>query len=815
MRHRRVLLGTIAVVALLLIAGRGGSLLYTDALWYRSVGAEQLWRLRLQTGAALVIGSWFVATVFAFVNIFAVRMSVVSLVLPRRIGNLEIGEEVPSRYLLLAALALAAVVGAVLTLDPADWSTALLPRIGRPFAETEPYFGEDLGFFVYWLPFENALHRWASLGTAVVSAVVLLLYALTPSLRWERGALRMSGYVRRHIMMLGAVVLLLLAWGERLRMYRLLSAGTGPAGVFTSMDHRVAVPATLLLSVITFGAALVVGWSAWMGQRRVAFAAVTAVMLLSLAARTVAPLVARRATDPALIAAGERPYLATRLGFTRRAFAVDRIEAESLGTGYADAAEAAAFVSLWDGPTLSRATERLRRTRVVGERPAWMVGSGRLLAAAVERGGDPGDPRELWGVVRVDATTVDERGLPLRVGSARPGLETLPAEPAVYDSAPAYSVLPDSLGLRSGIELTSTLSRLAHAWSLQNFRLLFGDLPAERPMIVRRRSVRERVEALAPFFTQGSEVVPVLADDSLYWALELYAVSETYPLSQRFTVLGADRSYVHHAATALVEALSGRTRLVGSATPDPITASWAATLPGLFVPLTSLTPALQRALPPHTDGARAQAVAFAATGFRGDSLEVRHLATLDGGDSLAARESQVAFVPPLGGVARWWPLLDGADRLRGLVAAVGGPHPSTAWLPVPAGPHAWSGVLDRLRAADTTARESGVQRAPLRAVIVGGRALYFQPVYRLHAGGGATLERVVALQGDSVRVGRTLGESLGTRTGSPVTLPAAAGDLPGLLRPLYRAMREALRRGDWSTFGRAFDSLGVLLPREP
>ena len=132
--------------------------------------------------------------------------------------------------------------------------------------------------------------------------------------------------------------------------------------------------------------------------------------------------------------------------------------------------------------------------------------------------------------------------------------------------------MSDSLSRIAGVEMVSTTSRIAHAWALQNFRLLFGELPLNRPTIVRRRDVRVRVSALAPFFVQGSEVVPVVAADSLYWAVELYAAADAYPLSQRFTVLGAERGYLQHAATAMVHAASGRVRLIVAPALDPIQA---------------------------------------------------------------------------------------------------------------------------------------------------------------------------------------------------------------------------------------------------
>ncbi|HEY9517163.1 MAG TPA: hypothetical protein VIQ74_15905, partial [Gemmatimonadaceae bacterium] len=39
---------------------------------------------------------------------------------------------------------------------------------------------------------------------------------------------------------------------------------------------------------------------------------------------------------------------------------------------------------------------------------------------------------------------------------------------------------------------------------------------------------------------------------------------------------------------------------------------------------------------------------------------------------------------------------------------------------------------------------------------------------------------------------------------------AGTGDLRTRVRRLYETMRDALRRGDWSAFGRAYDALGEL-----
>ena len=149
---------------------------------------------------------------------------------------LEIGEEVPGRYLMAVVVALSVIVGALLAAPQDDWVSLAQVRWGERFRESDPHFEADLAMWVYWLPFEQAFQVWALIALLVATTLVVFLYALTPSLRWERGTLHVSGYVRRHLSLLGALLIFLLAWSYRLDGLGLLLNGTGPGGAFTSGD---------------------------------------------------------------------------------------------------------------------------------------------------------------------------------------------------------------------------------------------------------------------------------------------------------------------------------------------------------------------------------------------------------------------------------------------------------------------------------------------------------------------------------------------------------------------------------------------------
>ena len=231
------------------------------------------------------------AGLFAFGNLYAVRQSVVSLVFPRRIGNLEIGEEVPGRYLMGDRR------------RPLRWCSAFCSRfrnrIGRRSCSRcrgggsrrpDPYFDADLGFFVYWLPLENTLWTWAFLydhrrhrhrdravradaEPQMAARIALRIDVRATPFHGARG--RAAAHARlelspRHVR----------AVARRQRRRRRVQLRRPPrrySGQSRSRARR------------RSAAALIVLWAGFVGQLRLAGIAVLSVIGLSLVVREVAP----------------------------------------------------------------------------------------------------------------------------------------------------------------------------------------------------------------------------------------------------------------------------------------------------------------------------------------------------------------------------------------------------------------------------------------------------------------------------------------------------------------------------------------------
>jgi len=802
MTPRRWLIASIVALAVLLLAGRFVASLYSSYAWYDALGATSVWRARVGSTALIRLIEWLAASLFALGHFFTVRQSVVSLVVQRQLGNLEIPESVHGQYLTAAAVALAATLGAALALAQTDWTTAFLAMSGSGFGEFDPYFGADLGFFVFWLPFEAQLWTWMMVVLLTTTVVVVVLYIVTAGARIEGGRLRTSRHARRHLTVIVGMLLLMLAWLFRLQMYEMLLNGTGPGGAFGYYDHRVAVPATLILSLVTLGAGLLV-IVAGVGSQRLAISSTIAVLVLWIVARQFAPVVARRMTRTTDPVARERPYLATHAGYTRRAYAVERITLADSGVVFRTADSAASATAVWDDITLRLAFDPSLALDSTAAWVSWRPSPRGPMADVVRRSTDAGGSHETWAVTTVDAGAADPSGdivsLPDPFGRTSPNGDRAIRRPLVYPGATSYDVIADSSHRIVGVPIDSRLSRIAHAWSLQSPQFVAGHLAEPRPTLVNIRDVRERLDRLVPFFVQGRTISPMVVADTVYWAVELYAATNWYPLSMRMTIDGEDWRYYQHAAVAVVDGYSGDVVIVADEVLDPLAAVWVHRFQSLFTNEAALPVGVRPLLPPIDNQLVAQATAFGRFGLRTTDAETRHIPATLNGDSTVETGRPVALIRDHSALTTSLPLVDSTEHIRGVMVAIGGAKRRTVWYESVIGP-SWSALSTTFLALDST---SG-RRAPrpvhsaIHAIPVGNRLVFVEPVFSRVRDESPTLAYVGVIDGGNVR--RLAGLR---RDGSPT----GGGDLRAQIQAVYAAMRTALLRGDWTAFGRAMESL--------
>jgi hypothetical protein len=807
MTTRRWLIASAIALAALLLVGRVAADLYSSYAWYDALGATSVWRAKVGTMTVLRVAAWIVASLYALGHLFTVRQSVVSLVVQRQLGDLEIPESVHGRYLTWAVVALAVVMGGLLALSQTDWTTAFLAGNGGAFGETEYYFGADLGFFVFWLPFEVELWTWALIVVLSTTAVVVTLYVMTAGLRAEKGALRISAHARRHLTVILGILLLMLSWHFRLEMYQLLLNGTGPGGAFGYLDHHVTQHGALILSLATLAAGVVV-MIAGVNSQRIAITATLSVLLLWVAVKQLAPSVVLRTAKQRDPVVREREYLATQAGYSRRAFGIDGIVFDDSSALYRNLDSALGNTALWDDAMLRLAIEPRTPLDTSSAWVGWRPSIRGPIADVVRRDADGSTIRELWTVTVVDGAAADPGGdiVPIAdpLGGSPTG-ERLIRTPLIYPGAQSYDVIADSSHRVVGVPIDSRIARIAHAWSLQSPQFVAGHLAEPRPTLVDVRDVRERVRRLTPFFEQGTFVTPLVVADTIYWAVDLYSASNWYPLSVSIEAVGQEWRYFQHAAVAVVDGFSGDVMIVPDDTLDPLARVWVHRFQSLFTTAAALPAGIRDMLPPASDQLRAESMVFGRFGVTTANPELRHVP--DASDT-------ARFTPPTIRVSRdrrsiltSLPLLDSLDHVRGVMMNFGGSHRRTAWYPAAAPGPRWPAIWDRFTGLDSAAgrRAPRQEHAMVRVIPVERRMLYLQPVFQIPVDDSPAFAYVAVLAGDTVkRVGPI------RRDGTP-----AGGDVRAQVQTIYAAMRAALQRNDWIAFGRAMDALSRVAGAPP
>ena len=314
------LTAALALAAAILLFGRAAAIIYSNREWYTSIGAATVWNARVVATTWIYAVALAVGIAFAWLNISAVRRSVAALIVPKRIANVEFGEEVPSTRLRALTAAMSVGIAVVSLFAVPSWTTLALWRSNVVFAETDPYFTLDISHFVSWLPVEMGGYIWCLSIFALTAIIVVALYALTPSLSWDSRGVHVTPYVRRHMSVLGALLLLLAAWGFRLDAFRELIEGSGINGLLTRIDHVWLIPTYLALSLISIGAAVVLLVAGWMGQTATSLASVTVVIVGAIGSQLFGPWISGRIASDPVNATRERPYVETRTAFTAQAF---------------------------------------------------------------------------------------------------------------------------------------------------------------------------------------------------------------------------------------------------------------------------------------------------------------------------------------------------------------------------------------------------------------------------------------------------------------------------------------------------------------
>lgn len=611
---------------------------YVDALWFDSLGyASVFWtRLNLQAGifatCALVT---FIVVYGAFRALKPARFGELvgdRIQINRQWVQLPV-ESVLQLIGLGGAIVIALLAGSSMM---SSWNTlSLFWYAPLNPAIPDPIFGKPLNFYLFTLPAQQLICGWLLSLTFVASAMAGL-FALTvsraPSVV-ERGFGAAKHRLWRGLSICIALLLLVLAWREYLGRFELLFQEQTIFSGITFTDAHVTLTGQLAVCVaLIVGAGIALATTLTTPRPRWLLASIAPALVCFVFAGLIAWYVNNFIVKPNQLVR-ERPYIEHNIEMTRRAYALDRIEAHAFpaDTGV-DALDAGnnqltlQNIRLWDSRALQDTLRQIQEIRTYYDFPDIDIdrypvnGSVRqMLLAARELNVDklPVSSRNWinekliythgYGVTMNPVNGFSTEGLPNLVLSNMPIQSTIPSlavsRPEIYFGELTHTDVyvktrqkefnypqGDSNNLNSyegsgGIRLGGLLRRTAIALDRGDLsKLPFSDDVTPDSRLLMRRALRERVAELAPFLTFDPNPYIVVGEDGhLYWLMDAYTTSDSYPYARRYGLEYERINYIRNSVKIVIDAYSGATTFYVYDSQDPIVAGYRAIFPRLFL----------------------------------------------------------------------------------------------------------------------------------------------------------------------------------------------------------------------------------------
>ncbi|HLI77843.1 MAG TPA: UPF0182 family protein [Acidobacteriaceae bacterium] len=637
-RLRRSLIVLALLLLLLFLFGSTALSEWVDLLWFDSLGFHQVfWTTRIWQGGLFAA---FALLTFALLygSFAALKRAhgfdlpdTQSLVLGGQTVHLPV--EPVLRWLGLAGSVVVALFSAGSMAS--SWQTFALawnaPR--TPAGSEDPIFGKPLSFFLFGLPAWQLVVDWLLTLCFVLCAAAVLFLVLTAGSRALRKGLPDDGPSPwRALSIVLSFLLLVLAANVYLdRFDQLLAHHTVFDGVTYTDAHITLGGLLLVCAALVLGAGIsAAGALRNAGLRQLALAVAPAALcylLLSVVGWYVSGFVVK---PNELVR--ETPYIAHNIAMTRQAFGLDRFTRQEFPADTTVASADAANnqptldnIRLWDWRALQDTLRQVQEIRTYYDFPDIDIDryqiNGRereVMLAARELNIDklPVSSRNWinekliythgYGVTMNTVNGFTNEGLPtfllrdMPVQSTQAGIAV--SRPEVYfgqlttsdvyvktrqqefDYPQGQTNNLTTYHGDGGIVLGGFLRRALLALDRGDLgKVPFSDDIGTESRLLMRRTLRERVAALAPFLTLDQDPYLVIGDDGrLFWMLDAFTTSDNYPYATHYALGGDSVNYMRNSVKIVIDAYNGTTTFYAFDPADPILAAYRHLLPSLF-----------------------------------------------------------------------------------------------------------------------------------------------------------------------------------------------------------------------------------------
>ena len=585
---------TLVVLAVLFILFQFFTGIWTDVLWYRSVGFSQVFTTQLTTRLILffLFGLLMAGAIVANVLIgYRVRPTFRGSSLEQQSLDRYRMAIDPYRKLIVGGVAvfLGLIAGSSAS---GEWRTWLQWRNATSFGVQDPQFHRDISFYVFtypWLRFLLGFLFAIVILSLIAAAVTHYLYG---GIRTQGPGDRVSTAAQAHLSVLLGLFVLLKAVAYWLDRYGLAIHGDERFRGWTGLrytDANAMLPAKTILAVIAFICAVL--FFANLVRRTWLLPGIGfgLLVLCAILIGGVYPAVVQQFKVKPSERDLESPFIARNIVATRQAYGIDNAEVQDYNAStnltqaqLRDDTESTASVRLLDPAIISPTFQQLQQVRgYYGFPPSLDVDryriDGKLQDSVVSvrelnLSGVPSDQRGWindhlvythgFGMVTALGNTRDSAGRPIFTESNIPPTGDLGTyEPRIYfgEQSPNYSIVgapagradteldyPDDTsgtGQRNttyqgdgGVRLGNWFNKLLYAVKFREMKIFLSSDVNPDSRILYFRQPRERIERVAPWLTLDSDAYPAVVNGRVLWIVDGYTTTSGYPYSARTTL---------------------------------------------------------------------------------------------------------------------------------------------------------------------------------------------------------------------------------------------------------------------------------------
>ncbi len=582
-----VIVLTILAVVLVSLSG-----FYVDYLWFRSVDYSSVWTTLLVTRATLFFAFGLVTSLVIVANIIVaykrrpiyVPTTVEADNLERYRAQIEPIRKLATVGIFLAIFYFAGSAGSQF------WESWLLYRNATPFGVLDPQFNRDISFFMFTLPFWQALVGWAIstliLATIAATVVHYIYGGIRPQVREDRTTV--TARVQLSIL-LGAIVAIkaIAYWLDR---FALATSDEGIITGLTYTDVNAVLPAKSILTGIAIICSLLFFANIIRRSWVLPAAGLALLGISSFLISGVYPALIQQFQVKPSESAKESPYIQRNIESTRAAYGLDKVEVKDYQATIDTSAgqlnndvDTVANIRLMDPNVLSSTFRQLQQikpyytfTESLDVDRYMIDGKMRDMVVAVRELNIEGNPNRNWindhlvythgfGFVGAYGNAQDNDGKPVfTMGDIPPKGILGDFQPRIYfgENNPEYSIIgalkggdqvefdyPDDASPNGqknytytgsgGVPMGSLFSRLLFAIHYQEQRILLSNLINSESKIVFNRVPRDRVAKVAPWLKLDGDPYPAIVDGKIVWIIDGYTTSAGYPYSRTVDVSGA------------------------------------------------------------------------------------------------------------------------------------------------------------------------------------------------------------------------------------------------------------------------------------